>query len=317
MNLLCPNCQKMLQVPEQYAGQLMKCPLCTGTFTVPALPQSPAPPPPPPQQFTPPQNVPQPPPDLGMGMGPAHETAGAPLPPPAGYTHQRSYTLSSRVVSWIAPLCLIGIFVLLFFSWIGMYPAGVGVVTQSGWNAAFGGYGQPSEVWMDANRDEMDFLKNLGVSLWLVLFLLVLLPALVVALGTTLIHARLVPVELPPSLAQYWSFRPLLVSLLCLGGLVFLVLQLVSSFRIEEDAWKQAEKMAKALPGYKEPATPEQRDRFKLDTGKEYGKFNLERTGWLTLAVILAVAALLGSLLDYWAERRGPQAPPPRIDILT
>jgi len=32
MNLLCPNCQKMLTVPEQYAGQLMKCPLCAGTF---------------------------------------------------------------------------------------------------------------------------------------------------------------------------------------------------------------------------------------------------------------------------------------------
>ena len=40
MNLLCPNCGKMLTVPEQYAGQLMKCPLCSGTFTVPALPPS-------------------------------------------------------------------------------------------------------------------------------------------------------------------------------------------------------------------------------------------------------------------------------------
>jgi hypothetical protein len=40
MNLLCPNCQKMLNVPEQYAGQLMKCPLCSGTFTVPALPDT-------------------------------------------------------------------------------------------------------------------------------------------------------------------------------------------------------------------------------------------------------------------------------------
>ena len=38
MNLQCPSCQKMLQVPEQYAGQLMKCPLCGGTFTLPALP---------------------------------------------------------------------------------------------------------------------------------------------------------------------------------------------------------------------------------------------------------------------------------------
>ena len=39
MNLLCPNCQKPLTVPEQYAGQPMRCPLCAGTFTVPALPQ--------------------------------------------------------------------------------------------------------------------------------------------------------------------------------------------------------------------------------------------------------------------------------------
>jgi hypothetical protein len=32
----------MLTVPEQYAGQLMKCPLCNGTFTVPALPPNPS-----------------------------------------------------------------------------------------------------------------------------------------------------------------------------------------------------------------------------------------------------------------------------------
>jgi hypothetical protein len=51
MNLLCPNCQKPLTVPEQYAGQPMRCPLCSGTFTVPALPTPAAavvPPPPPP-----------------------------------------------------------------------------------------------------------------------------------------------------------------------------------------------------------------------------------------------------------------------------
>src|SRR5438270_11075967 len=40
MNLLCPNCQQQLSVGEQYAGQLMKCPLCNNNFTVPALPQT-------------------------------------------------------------------------------------------------------------------------------------------------------------------------------------------------------------------------------------------------------------------------------------
>lgn len=42
MNLLCPNCQKMLQVEDQHAGQMMRCPLCNGTFTVPALPPGPS-----------------------------------------------------------------------------------------------------------------------------------------------------------------------------------------------------------------------------------------------------------------------------------
>src|SRR5947207_496237 len=55
MNIQCPNCQRLLQVPEQHAGQLMKCPLCQGTFTLPALPPAaPAPagaPPPPPDPF--------------------------------------------------------------------------------------------------------------------------------------------------------------------------------------------------------------------------------------------------------------------------
>src|SRR5262249_26038916 len=47
--LRCPNCKKLLPLREQYAGQLMKCPLCTGTSPAPPLPvPPPAPPPPPP-----------------------------------------------------------------------------------------------------------------------------------------------------------------------------------------------------------------------------------------------------------------------------
>src|SRR5260370_38853296 len=40
MNLLCPNCQTMLSVPEQNAGQLMKCQNCNKYFSVPALPKA-------------------------------------------------------------------------------------------------------------------------------------------------------------------------------------------------------------------------------------------------------------------------------------
>lgn len=41
--LLCPLCQRALQVPEQYAGQHMKCEHCQGLFSVPEQPGSPPP----------------------------------------------------------------------------------------------------------------------------------------------------------------------------------------------------------------------------------------------------------------------------------
>src|SRR5262245_50174298 len=52
MDIQCPGCQKRLSIPDQFAGQLVKCPMCAGMFTAPALPPqltitAPEPPPPP------------------------------------------------------------------------------------------------------------------------------------------------------------------------------------------------------------------------------------------------------------------------------
>src|SRR5437899_1233357 len=40
MKLLCPNCQREITVPDQFAGQQMRCPICTQVFTAPALPSA-------------------------------------------------------------------------------------------------------------------------------------------------------------------------------------------------------------------------------------------------------------------------------------
>src|SRR6266508_2942482 len=116
MNLLCPSCQKMLQVPEQYAGQQMRCPLCNSTFTVPPLPDAPnlAPSPPPPApapgaaevypladdhtQPPPPSTAPPPLPSPTRAPAPP-----SPPPPVGDYTKLRSIVISPRVVPWIAP----------------------------------------------------------------------------------------------------------------------------------------------------------------------------------------------------------------------
>jgi hypothetical protein len=78
MNLLCPNCQKPLTVPEQYAGQPMRCPLCSGTFTVPALPTSAASAPPPVEPLPTPSIAPSTPADTYGLKDPV-----APPPPPS------------------------------------------------------------------------------------------------------------------------------------------------------------------------------------------------------------------------------------------
>jgi hypothetical protein len=314
MNLLCPNCQKMLQVPEQYAGQLMKCPLCTGTFTVPALPTPPPAPPPMP--------APAPADNLGFSAepsgAPAHRDLGVPSgPPPAGYMHQRSYTFSPRVIPWIAPLAMLIVFIALFFPWVGVYPGGIGAVTQNGWNAAFGGYSE-STIWNKYYvKDEPEDLKippkDLGAGVLLVFCILFLLPGLVVALIATLMHQRLIPVELPPSLTNYWSYRPLLVTLLGLGALVFLILQLASGFPLENETRRVAEKRVTKPEG---KPTEEDEQKYQMDVGREVGKYNLQTTTWLKVSVVLLALAVIGALLDYWLERRGAQ-PPPRIDVLT
>ena len=87
MNLLCPNCQKPLSVPDQYAGQPMRCPLCNGTFTVPRCRGRTAPPPPPPPP------LPSPPATAGAaaarrlrfpGRGPSAPSAARPTSTAAG-----------------------------------------------------------------------------------------------------------------------------------------------------------------------------------------------------------------------------------------
>lgn len=115
MNLLCPNCQKMLQVPDQFAGQMMKCPLCGGAFTVPSLPASSAP------------------------TGSAAASSATASNGPAGYQQTHSVIIHTKALAWVPAGALFLVFFLMFFPWL---EAGVAVndnrYPTSGWQTAFG-----------------------------------------------------------------------------------------------------------------------------------------------------------------------------------
>src|SRR6266446_4582719 len=106
MKLICPNCQKELTVPDQYAGQVMKCPLCAGNFTAPTLPQASSAPPPsapahtyglapePIVPVTAPAPAPAPPRKKEPAPAPAPAADAGPPPVTGDYQHRRSCTIN-------------------------------------------------------------------------------------------------------------------------------------------------------------------------------------------------------------------------------
>jgi hypothetical protein len=313
MNLLCPSCQRQLQVPEQYAGQLMQCPLCSAQFTVPVLPTMPPPSPPAPPSgpLAQQQQYQAPPPPLPDAEVPMTGMVG------------RGIAISPRVVPWIVPLSLLAIFILMFFPWIGMYYRGTGVATQNGWQAAFGsvsmderwkGYATNEQYWKDiyGPKENIEGLRDPGISVLLIFFVLVLIPAIGASMLSVLLSSGLLPVQVPPFLAPFWPMRSLFVGGLAAATLIFLLLVFWIGFSLEQKAARQVDDAVKVLQQAPDTKTAEKNDplRWDVETGVRLGGHALRSTAWLTLVLLFNILAVAGSVMELVLERRGPQALP-------
>ncbi len=361
MNLLCPNCGKMLTVPEQYAGQMMKCPLCNGTFTVPALPSGPvepSPPPPPvpagssspyelhregpaepafPTQApaepafstAPPQPAftPAPPPvppstattATGPSLAPGTDAAGRPLP---SLDYRGGFTLwiSDKILRWVAPACLVVIFVLLFFPWVGIYPGGVPAVTQSAWSAAFAGRGdrdldlkrfylgeEPRKEKDGESKDTKELHADWSplLILYLLLFLVTML------LGVAIAVLPFVQIQLPPPVQQFLPWQWAALAGLNAVLLLFLILQMLLGFGLENSyqRWIEEQPILK-----KDASDTKERKLIEVARGSMIGM--LHRTIWMRLAFLLQLVAAISAGLVFWIEKqRARGAPLPRIDV--
>lgn len=289
MNLLCPNCQKMLQVAEQYAGQLMKCPLCEGTFTVPVLPSSmaahlvgssigagasssiPATDPPAapasdlyrlaPAEAPAPgtETISKPEPPTPPRERPVfHDSSAASSPPTGTYAHVFRMTVKPEVLYWIPPAALVVVFVLLFFPWID-------VIQQTresytGWQTGFGD-------------------KYSALGLFYVLLFMVSLLLAGLAIGLPYAPAD----KLPASVLPLMPWRSAIVGFAAFLAFVFLGLELVTSFGPERDV---------------------------STTTFSY------RSSWLRLAVFFHLLAIVGAGLELWLTMRRDKQPNPKIEIM-
>jgi hypothetical protein len=311
----------MLTVPEEFAGQLMKCPLCNGTFTVPGLPGA-APPPPPPSSAGAPSDIfsiqqePVPPAPPVSHWEPPPSPTSAPLAPPPppppplppqDYQHSAAVHLSPKVLPWIAPACLLLVFVLQFFNWVGLYPGGVPSVTQNAWGAAFGSYTEDGNLKSPSVRDEK---YKPGASVLTIFYLLLFFPTLAVTLASVAIG--MVPVKLPPQVENLLPWRWGIVAALNLILFFFLALQLLLGFSLDNRYADWVEKQVKVNDS-KEPKSTEQ--QMKEDSRRGMLLQANYHTFWLRLVVLLHLVAILCAALMFWINQRGTHRPLPKLEL--
>jgi hypothetical protein len=261
----------MITVPDHNAGQMMKCPLCAGTFTAPSLPESlggrasePAPSATslnpavsasnPGTEGSSSQTTPRWESASSSGLG-TEPSSLAPGSLSGDYRRQYTVWISPRVVPWIAPVGLALIFLLFFFYWRSL-PTVV------------------EEVKKDYSISETIPPSQIGWAKmfsngWLILYFLCYLLTLVLVVGLLLLNFKVI--ALPPQLKRAMPWRSAIIGGLALLGFLLLLLG---------------------------------------SLGEDFPTFWFGLTAWIQFAV------LVGLVLEYWLEYRGPGQPLPKIDIL-
>jgi hypothetical protein len=260
--------------------------------------------------------------------------AAPPEPAPSrvaeGYRSIHAMYFSPRVLPWIAPACLLLIFFLTLFPWVGVYPGGVPWVWGSAWGAAFNIFGQDhdldrmmrpilsgpagdredAEEQPSSSKSKKAGKENEYSPGWnplLILYCFLLLVGVPVAVAS--VAVPWLP-KLPPAVDRFLPWRWGIVAALCLVLFLFLFLQMVIGFSIEskytEDVNKYVERQTKGKesPDVKQAAAEKGRWLDDLST-----------TTALKLAVFLHLLAITTSLLMFWVEQRGTHRPPPRLEV--
>jgi hypothetical protein len=334
----------MLSVPEEYAGQMMKCPLCNGTFTMPTLPSKsgaaaapsksggpPLPPSPPPDTFDirlPPSGVLEPKPlalpvlDADMAMEPVMME-----PAPRTYRHALPLRFNPVFLRWLVPVCLIAVVVFsIFFPWIGSYPGGVTIVSQTGWQAAFGDWtkGQLVEDLrkaappIEAAWTMVDVPK---ASLLLILYQI--LTWLAVLLAIAFIVFNLLPANTGGFIRGLRRWQGLILGGVALLAFAFLLIETLAGFKLRTTVANQSnqfineEAITKTIPPNVELQDKQKQliqDLVQAARGAVLGAVSIRYTWWFRLAYILLLLAAIGGLLEFWGVRRGKR-PPPKIEF--
>src|SRR5205823_6397774 len=142
-------------------------------------------------------------------------------------------------LQYVAPVALFLVLVLTCFAWTGVYPGGVPSAWQNAWQATYGGWSFDPDVI----KKHVPFVPGSepGWHFLLIFYLLLLLPTLLVTVGC-LALAFVPHSKLPPAVYPILPWRWGIVAALNLILLLFLALQLVLGFSLEDNYIAAADK---------------------------------------------------------------------------
>jgi hypothetical protein len=216
MDLFCPHCTKRVTIPDDKAGQVLGCPLCSKQFMAPSLPPPPSVPKPPEPVSTAPAETfglgptPAPPPTVTPPISaptrpePAPAVPPPPPPPPqppGEYTRSCACEMTGAWLAFVPTACVLAIFVLSFFPWHMGMPAPTADKLEN--------YGPSSSLW--------GMLFTHGHFLGYVVFMVL---AGLFCVAAAVLEKNLFPI--PPQVAPFLTFKDLAAGLVL--GLAFLML---------------------------------------------------------------------------------------------
>ena len=320
---LCPQCEKLVELPDAAAGGTADCPLCAKLIVVPAA-YAPSvasggglaslPPPPvvePPKAAPPPGMKPE-----VLTPPPAPQPDAPPPTPgvPTGYGRVLSLTFSPGWLAWVPVAGVTFAVALTLFTWAGTYPGGIRVYSQNPWWALFGEMSTdpgPDEL----QKEEAEIGKLLSGNRWMIGYLpLLLLGAFLLWIERVVKNPTILNMPGPLAwLPGLWPKRFALLTALTGLLLTFLVFQGLRGFGLESALRERvAAKFAKEQEAADTSKATSQNQKVAVLKGEEFAKYHYQTTTPFRLAVLAHALAFVAMLVRWWLHRRGAK-PYPRL----
>lgn len=214
-------------------------------------------------------------------------------------------------MNWLGPIALtIALVSALAFSWVGSFPGGIRVFSQSPLDALFAAFNGSS--FDTLQTDEKAIRENIQWNGLLLPFFLSLLAATALA-WLTVIYPQPTVTTVPAPLAWLVAFQPrrhFFLIVLTTTALIFLLIQCWRGFGLESAVHRIAQtRNSEALNA---ATTPYEIQKVEIRIGQEIGHFCLQDTLASRIGVWALILALVFLLIRWWLDRRGDK-PEPRL----